>query len=76
MVNLRNNGGLRGRVKDVCESQKGHHGEEVEDLFSEALEGRLDQLRGRGHGRQILAKIIKKTTAATTMLSMYQAFTI
>lgn len=61
-------------MKDVCESQKGHHGEEVEDLFSEALESRLDQLRGRGHGRQILAKIIIKT--ATTVLNMYQAFTI
>lgn len=40
MVNLRNNGRLRGQVKDVFKSQKGCHGEQMEDLFSKALEHR------------------------------------
>lgn len=45
MINLRNNGKLRGQVKDVFKSQKGCHGEEVEDLFSEALEHRPEWMR-------------------------------
>lgn len=47
MANLRNNGSLRGQVKDVFGSQKGCRGEEVDHLFSEALEGSSEPVKGQ-----------------------------